>query len=45
MAGTVQPVKVRRFSSKVMVTYTGRRECSFAASTAARTSPRSVIVS
>ena len=38
MAGTVTPTKVRPVASKVMVTHTGRRVFSFAASTAAFTS-------
>ncbi len=45
IAGTEQPVKVRPFSSKVMVQRTGRLVFSLAASRAARVSPRSVIVS
>ena len=39
------PRKVRPSSSKVMVTKTGRLECSFAASSAARASDRSESVS
>lgn len=45
MAGTVTPTKVRPVASKVIVTQTGRRVFSFAASTAALTSYRSLIVS
>ena len=45
MEATVQPVKVRPFSSKLMVTNTGSSVFSFAASSAARVSFRSVMVS
>ena len=45
IAGTVTPRNVRPVASNVIVTQTGRRVCSFAASTAALTSYRSLIVS
>ena len=45
MADTEHPVKVRIFSSNVIVVITGRFEFSFAASTAAFVSIKSVIVS
>ena len=45
MAGTVTPVNVRPFSPKVMVTHTGRSVHSRAASTAAFTSYKSLMVS
>ena len=45
MADTVVPTKVRPLASKLMVTQTGRSAFSFAASTAALTSYRSLMVS
>ena len=45
MDAGVQPVKVRPVPSKLMVTKTGRSVTSFAASTAARVSARSLMVS